>query len=139
MILLADSRISDRLEELQRNRAPADGICKTRGDSAYFVLGMVTTYHKGDNLTEREKLENYVYKVIRESIEWNYGTTAALFNYLTNLDKLQIMNSLKTLKVYTVATILRNCHVILYGGQTSNYFNIGRDDMPTLEQYLGQL
>ena len=40
-------------------------------------------------------------------------------------------------KVYTVATILRNLHIALYGCQTSNYFEL---DIPDdfLEKYLRQ-
>ena len=98
----------------------------------------MSSYHKGDGLTAREKLENRTLKTIRESIEWNYGTTAAMFKYLENLDKLKIMKGTTTLKVYTVATILRNCHVIFYGCQTSNFFNICKSDFPTLRQYLRQ-
>jgi hypothetical protein len=78
----------------------------------------------GVPLTVRQRLQNRVLKVIRESIEWNYGGTAAMFKYLVNFEKLQVIKGTKTLKVYTVATILRNCHMILYGGQTSAFFGL---------------
>ena len=37
--------------------------------------------------------------------------------------------------IYTVAVFLRNCHVCMYGGQSSNYFGIKlSEDM--FERYL---
>jgi hypothetical protein len=142
MRLLGLSGIIDKFEEMQLNRDESKGILKFRGDSAYPNIRVVQSYLKttanGPPLTERSKLENSVYKSVRESIEWSYGSTAAKFKYLTNLEKLQVMKGTKTLKVYTVATILRNIHVILYGSQTSNYFEFERSDLPTLEDYLRQ-
>jgi hypothetical protein len=127
---------------MQRNRPVHHGRLGIRGDSAYPWSQDLSSYYKavdgGPPLTERQRLHNRVLKVIRESIEWNYGSTAAMFKYLVHLDKLQLMKGTKTLKVYTVATILRNCHMILYGGQTSNFFALGKDHFPTLQQYLRQ-
>jgi hypothetical protein len=142
MVLLGESRVSPRFEELQTARDATRGRLKIRGDSAYINFGAICTYNKNANLTEREHAENIAYKSVRESIEWGYGTTAALFRYLQNLGKLQVMKAEKTYQVYTVATILRNCHVIFYGCQKSCFFNVapGRSDaMPTLTQYLHQL
>ena len=77
-------------------------------------------------------------KKIRISIEWNYGFTASLFRYLGAKYKLQLLKSGDTVtKIYTVATILRNLYVILYGCQTSNYFNL-RLDTDFLEKYINQ-
>jgi hypothetical protein len=124
---------------LQLNRNPAAGLLRVRGDSAYPTFEAICSYIKGQNLTAQDRFENHVYKIVRESIEWGYGTTAALFKYLQNLQKLQLMKGDKVKKVYTVATILRNCHVILYGGQTSSFFGVGTGQMPNLQQYLRQM
>ena len=63
-------------------------------------------------------------KTVRISIEWDYGFTATLFKYLCNTAKLKLLqNNEKVSKVYTVATLLRNMYIALYGCQTSNYFN----------------
>ena len=61
--------------------------------------------------------------------------TSNLFGYLKNLDKLRVMNGGTVVKIYTVAVILRNCHVGFYGCQSSSYFNTRIDD-DFLEKYL---
>ena len=50
--------------------------------------------------------------------------TATLFKYLLQEYKLRVMKSKRVSKVYTVATLIRNFYVSLYGSQTSNYFDI---------------
>jgi hypothetical protein len=104
------------------------------GDSIYPHLSHLTSSHRGD-LTTRETWENNTYKSVRIGIEWNYGATSNLFHYLKNIDKLKLMKAKNVAKVYSVCTLLRNCHVALYGGISSNYFGIViRPDM--LELYL---
>ena len=66
-------------------------------------------------------------KRVRISIEWNYGTTAALFKCVCNKHKLKLLQSKSVSKIYTVATILRNLHIGLYGCQSSNYFDLDVD------------
>ena len=63
------------------------------------------------------KEENRWYAKVRISIEWNYSVTETLFKYLQNESKLKIIGSNNTAKVYTVATITRNCHVAQYGSE----------------------
>jgi hypothetical protein len=56
---------------------------------------------------------------------------------MKNLKKLKLLNGRNVSKVYAVATLLRNCHVMLYGGISSQYFDIAiPEDM--LERYLSQ-
>jgi hypothetical protein len=82
-----------------------------------------------------QKAENKVFTKVRISIEWNYGATANLFSYLGNHDKLRMLGSNLCTKVYPFATLLRNCHVALYGSETSFYFGLY---LPTnfLELYM---
>ena len=40
-------------------------------------------------------------------------------------------------KIYTVCTILKNYHAILYGNQTSNYFNVSLPD-GFIDYYINQ-
>jgi len=61
---------------------------------------------------------------VRIAIEWNYGVTSGLFKYLCNHRKLKVLASHSVANIYTLATLLRNCHVILYGCQSSNYFEL---------------
>ena len=64
-------------------------------------------------------------KAVRIAIEWNYAITGSLFKYLANKRKLQLLkSSTRVSKIYTVATLLRNCYVGLYGSQVSKYFEI---------------
>ena len=81
------------------------------------------------------KAENHFMKSVRIAIEWNYGATSNLFHYLRNVEKLKLMRNEHLTRVYFVCQLLRNCHVALYGGIESNYFNIS---LPTnmLEMYL---
>ena len=61
--------------------------------------------------------------------------TANLFRYLKNLNKLKVMNGEVVIMVYIVCTILRNCHIALYGGISSQYFGLSLPhDM--LERYM---
>ena len=105
------------------------------GDSIYPHLSHIFSSFRQEELTDRQARHNAKLKSVRISIEWNYGATANLFGYLKNMDKLKVMNGVTVTKIYTVATILRNCHIALYGGISSNYFSIAiPDDM--LERYL---
>jgi len=63
-------------------------------------------------------------KSVRISIEWSYGATSNLFHSLRNIDKCKVMRSTHLTKVYMVCCLLRNCHVALYGGIESNYFDL---------------
>ena len=81
---------------------------------------------------------NNAMKRVRISIEWDYGFTASLFKYICTESKLKLLkDSEKVSKVYTVATLLRNFYIALYGCQTSNYFNF---DIPNdmLDKYINQ-
>ena len=79
--------------------------------------------------------KNKAFTKVRVSIEWNYKTTSNLFKILRNKEKLKILGSRNTSKLYTVCTILKNCHVALYGCQSLNYFSL---NLPynTLEKYM---
>ena len=70
---------------------------------------------------------------MRISIEWNYQVTSNLYEYLKNFNKLRLLGSTIVSKIYVVATILRNCHVCLYGSETSYYFEV---TPPTLFEYM---
>jgi hypothetical protein len=129
---LCQSQINRRLRELQADRP---NQIKIFGDSAYPAMSHLRSYISHPNLTEEEKLWNHKFKSVRISIEWNYMITASLFKYIITSSKLRLMASNNVAKVYTVVTLLRNCHVALYGSETSNYFDIV---MPInmLEQYM---
>jgi hypothetical protein len=114
--LLARSELNQRLHDLSRLGA--------YGDSIYPHLTNILSSWRYENNTVRMIEENNAFKSVRISIEWNYMVTAGLFKYLAHFEKLKVLGSDNVSKVYTVATILRNCNVTMYGSMTSNYFEL---------------
>ena len=114
------------------------------GDSAYKKRSFLRSYFAarvdGAELSEHFRHWNGAMKRVRVSIEWNYGYTATLFPYLTNKRKLKVMKfRVVVSKIYIVATLLRNFHAILYGCQTSNYFELYiKNKVEFLEKYITQ-
>jgi hypothetical protein len=123
--LLADSHINARVRALQPE-GPEDGppMVGMYGDSIYPRMSNLRSAWKHKNQTRGQKLENKVMKSVRISIEWSYGAISNVFHYLRNLDKLKVMRSTHLTHVYMVCSLLRNCHIALYGGIESNYFNL---------------
>lgn len=127
--LLCTSRINERMRDLQQGEDEEDQ-CIIFGDSAYKRLSHISSYLNntdiiaGEQPLDYRKAYNGTMKKLRISIEWDYGHTATLFPYLTNTNKLKVMKSAVVAKVYTVCTLLKNIHVILYGCETSNYFDL---------------
>ena len=126
LTLLRDSNINGRLAQLQADLLHVEELLHIFGDSAYPELSHLHSYLKNrlDLTAEYQRKYNSAMKKVRISIEWNYGFTATLFKYLQDYSKLKLLESPVVSKVYTVCTILRNCYAILYGCQTSNYFNL---------------
>ena len=94
------------------------------GDSAYKRDSNLMSYIKQETMPEDFDNWNHAMKAVRISIEWNYGYTAALFQYVKKKDKLKLLKSHKCHKVYTVANLFKNFHVMYNGGQSSQYFGV---------------
>ena len=105
------------------------------GDSIYPRLSHLHSSWRHAGATQDQKRENKAYTKVRIMIEWNYGITGSIYSYLRNHDKLRLLASNIVSKVYTVATILRNCHVCMYGCETSMYFGLTFED-DFLERYM---
>merc|ERR1711939_177753 len=75
---------------------------------------------------------NEAFRSLRVSVEWGFGKIFGLFQYLNHEENLRLFLQPVGL-YYPVANILANCHTILYGSQTSDYFDVPR---PGLEDYL---
>ena len=135
--LLRLSRINMTMSDLQEG----DPVqYKIFGDSAYSRQSHIFSYYKFPPpfMTEAHQQWNHSMKSVRISIEWNnYGFTASLFKLFRNNDKLRLLQSGEVAKLYMVGTLLRNFHVIMYGCQTSNYFNV-RLPQNFLEHYIAQ-
>lgn len=134
--LLTKSRILRTLEELQEENAVK---MVAFGDSIYptsrFIKSYVNDFYDDNELDELVNLHNAAMKSIRIAIEWNYATTSNIFQYAKNTKKLKLLGSRSVTKIYTVCTLLRNCHVCCYGSQASEYFDV---IPPTLRSYLLQ-
>jgi hypothetical protein len=126
LTLLRESNIVERIKQLQLT---SENQYVIFGDSAYKKMSHLTSYFAADDIADSQ-IWNKKLKSVRIAIEWNYGYTAALYKYLGLESKLKLLQSSTVTKVYIVATLLRNCNVCLYGGQSSNYFNlVMRPDM----------
>jgi hypothetical protein len=132
LALLRDSDINARMYIAQINEEDQYIIF---GDWAYNEQAHITSYNKGSDPDNEWRKWNNALEKVRVSIEWNYGYTATLFNYIGKARKLQVLKSDTVHEIYTVVTILRNCHAALYECQTSNYFDIRLPDN-FLECYL---
>jgi hypothetical protein len=87
--------------------------------------------------SEEEKRWNGAMKHVRISIEWNYMTSAALFPYIKEINKLKILESNIISRVYIVVTLIRSMYSCIYGNETSHYFGyIFSNDF--LEKYMTQ-
>ena len=103
------------------------------GDSAYLLDTNMSSYI--DSNIEIIKIWNKAMKSVRISNEWAYANTCNLFKYLYNIFKLKILKNPVIFGIYTVCTLFRNFHVILYGSEISNYFNVCINDI-FLELYI---
>ena len=102
------------------------------GDSIFPQLQHIRSSHKGNNLTDRQILENRVLKKVRICIEWHYGHLASLFPFIDYKRNVKLLQQPCEL-IYFAASLLRNCHCTLYGNQTSSYFKC---TPPSLESFM---
>lgn len=120
LTLFRESDINGRLKDFQLHLLLQYIIF---GDSAYVKLCHTRSYFKHGG--QHEIKWNKRMKRVRVSIEWNYGSTAALFPYVCNEKKLKILQNCELVSnVYKVAIIFKNIHIGYYGCQSSNYFDV---------------
>jgi hypothetical protein len=134
LAVLRNSDINDRMANIQEDEEMQYTIF---GDSAYKRQSHLSSYFRQVDAIKDFRRWNSAMKKVRISIEWNYGYTASIFKYVQNEWKMKILLSEIVAKVYTVVTLLRNFLVAIYGGQTSNYFNV-RLPYEFLEHYINQ-
>jgi hypothetical protein len=71
--LLQWSRLEERMQDCLSD---SELLYLIYGDSIFPQLQHIRSCHKGDNLTDRQLLENRVLKKFRICIEWHYGHLA---------------------------------------------------------------
>ena len=130
--LFTQSRINQRFNDCQLNNLLQLVIY---GDSIYPHLSHTRSRWDDEIINDNRKAENKAFTKVRISIEWNYKTTGQLYGKVRQPDKLKILDEGTVAKLYTVCTILRNCHVALYGSQTSEYFELSIPEN-FLEHYM---
>ena len=116
---LHQSRIENKLEELQRNSVLK---FKIHGDSAYSVSDYIVS-GGGKGMA-----------AVRETIEWSYKDLKTTWKYCDYKHALKIRNQ-PLGKIFFVCMLLRNAHVTLNGNQTCDYFIC---HPPNLEHWLSQ-
>jgi len=132
LFLLGQSRVLVKINDLNNRMYRKVSIF---GDSAYPLTKYLKSYVPYELANRQQKEHNKRMKAVRESIEHNYALTKNLFKYISRIEKLKILGSKIILKIYTVCTFLRNCHVLMYGCETSRFFNIILDTSTLLEEY----
>ena len=116
-----NSNINNRFAEIQTGHVDQYIIF---GDSAYLKESHMSSYLKEIDMIADFQRWNSAMKHVRISIEWNYGFTGNLFNYVRCADKFKQLQEVRTSKVYRVVTLFRNFHIMCYGGQSSKYFGL---------------
>eukprot|EP00732_Lithocolla_globosa_P006591 Lithocolla_globosa_v1_NODE_7752_length_904_cov_11.598351.p1 type:complete len:150 gc:universal NODE_7752_length_904_cov_11.598351:624-175(-) len=132
LYLLRESKINRRLAQLQAGRPKQYVIY---GDAIFLLLSHIRRRHVSlvGPLPQRLADENDFMAKVRIAIEWDYGTTANLYPFLHYKRNLHLLRHPNISKLYFVGTLLKNCHVCLYGSQTASYFGCRP---PTLEEYM---
>jgi hypothetical protein len=105
------------------------------GDGIFQPQSHLIGRHRGVNMPVEERYENGIMTKIRIPNEWGYGITANLFKLVKYHLGLKICKTKNVSRYYFVATLLRNAHLCLYDGLTSDYFDC---PAPELEDYFAQ-
>lgn len=84
---------------------------------------------------ELDKEANYVMSKLRIIVEWEFGHVANLFAFLKYKPGQKMLLSRCAL-FYKIATLMKNIHICVNGGQSSSYFGISP---PTLEEYMDEI
>ena len=98
------------------------------GDSAYWPDDFLQSKHRGDNLTEEEKLENDLMSKCRQSIEWDYGHSGELWKRVSYMKGLKLRKQ-PICNIVSLCFLLTNAHVCMNASQTSEYFNCKPPDI----------
>ena len=124
--------VSGLPEKLRRLQLPNGDPYVVYGDPAYVVTDNILAPFRGAFLTVEEQEFNKRMSKVRVSVEWAFGKITQYFAFL-DFKKNQKVLLQPIAKYYLVGTLLVNCHLCLYGSQTSSYFEL---QPPSLKTYL---
>ncbi len=102
------------------------------GDGGYANWPWLHTPFRGQ-LTQEQQAFNEMMSSVHISGEWGFAKVKTLFAF-TNFYCNQKLFLQPLGNYFSIATLLANCHMCLYGSEISRYFGV---TPPTLEEYLG--
>lgn len=129
--IFRDSRL---YEELEQYAVYGDRKYVIYGDQGYSLRELLIRPYSQQQIAGNpdRQIFNNILSNLRVSVEWGFGKIIQEFAFL-DFKKNQKLLLQEVGTMYSVATILANCHTCLYGSQQSVYFNI---EPPPLEIYL---
>lgn len=106
----------------------------------FFVYVHITNiksahFSKDSQLSEVDNIINYEMSTLQSVVEWEFENVASLFPFVKYRPGQKVLLS-RCAYFYTVATLMKNIHICLNGGQSSEHFNLYP---PTLEEYIDQI
>lgn len=128
--ILRDTNLYEQLEI--KTRFSVENKFVLYGDAAYPIRELLLKPYQTRALVPVEANFNYEMSRARQAVEWGFGKIISEFAFV-DFKKNQKLLLQQIGKMYTVATLLTNCHTCLYQGQTSSYFDI---QPPSIEEYL---
>ncbi|XP_062571196.1 uncharacterized protein LOC134233231 [Saccostrea cucullata] len=126
-------RESDVEHQLQQYMTKANNdVYSLYGDPAYPLSPYLIPPFRGGVISANQMRFNKRMSAVRVCVEWTFSKILNLFAFL-DYKKNQKLYLQPVGKYYRVASILTNCHTILYGSETGTFFGI---DPPSLQEYL---
>ncbi|KAG2193789.1 hypothetical protein INT47_009931 [Mucor saturninus] len=123
--VMVSSGIMDDLRKCLDPRETGGELYAIYGDPAYVESDiLIKPFRTGAQMHRLDKEANYVMSKLRIIVEWEFGHVANLFAFL------------KCALFYKIATLMKNIHICVNGGQSSSYFGISP---PTLEEYMDEI
>eukprot|EP00732_Lithocolla_globosa_P002165 Lithocolla_globosa_v1_NODE_1330_length_2665_cov_3.816545.p2 type:complete len:163 gc:universal NODE_1330_length_2665_cov_3.816545:1711-1223(-) len=128
-----ESELNDRLEHVQLGEVKK---FSAYGDAEFVLQSRIKRRHGVTgvkDLPTRLKEEDHGMHKVRIGAEWDYATTANLYPWVHFQKNHQLLRGGNVALRYFVASLLKNCHVCLYGSQSASYFNC---PPPSLESFM---
>ncbi|XP_050515978.1 uncharacterized protein LOC126890879 [Diabrotica virgifera virgifera] len=118
--------------QLERKCTFPDCIYVIYGDQAYGIRELLLCPYPGRGITEQQQNFNLSMSVTRQAVEWGFQKIISQFAFL-DFKKNQKLLLQEVELMFKTAVLLCNCHTILYGSETAQFFNI---EPVSLEDYL---
>ncbi|BET00689.1 Hypothetical protein NTJ_13505 [Nesidiocoris tenuis] len=125
--------VETRMEHTLRELCAAVGTKYVLyGDPAYPISDVLISPFVASSTAQNAAHFNEMMASVRQAVEWGFGKVTREFAFV-DFSKNQKLLLQDLEGMYKLATILTNCHSILYGSQTASYFRV---HPPALQEYL---